>query len=233
LKYKRYVYIAFAVVIILAAIPVCTCTAAGVVVNVISPSDVQCVVEPIYDFALPSKGSLQYPDSKLAVGQFRIEELLLASGESLSVILKPSALKKDDGGSVPYTVMFNPPDTFDERQSGEAYDIWLEIDAEAFNSAAAGTYTASLLFSVVSYPSNKVVWQGTTTITTVKQDTENILGEKVPATGIFANGYFWSAASVSILIASFIAYRGIRKKFKNIHSGADDTDEKECKETRS
>ena len=209
---KRYAIIAFAVMIALAAMPV----SAGAAANGLTSSDVQCVVEPVYAFTLPPDALLYYPHTRLTVGQFRVGELLLVNGESLGVTLTPGPMQKPDGSALPYTVSFSPPAEFDDSQSGQAFDIAFEIDADAFHSAKAGTYTASLLFDVVSYPSNRIVWQGITTITTEKaQNPEGLPGEEIPTTGILSGGvYPWViAVCTAAICAAFILYRK-RKKAK-------------------
>ena len=199
--------------ITLAAMPV----SAGAAASEFNSSDVQCVVEPVYAFTLPPDALLYYPHTRLMVGQFRVGELLLVNGESLGVTLTPNPLQKPDGSTLPYTVSFSPPDEINDSQSGQAYDIAFEIDADAFHSAKAGTYTASLLFRVVSYPSNNVVWQGITTITTEKtQNPEGLSGEEVPTTGILPGGiYPWAiAACTAAICTALILYRRRKKARK-------------------
>ena len=221
MKYRRYLILALATLAMLAALPVC----AYAENSELASSDVQCVVEPIYAFTLPPDASLEYPQAQLMVGQFQIGELLLSGGETLSVTLTPSSLESPDGEALPYAVTFEPPQKFDETQSGEAYAITVRLNEDAWDTAAAGTYTASLRFSVVSYPANKVVWQDEITLKSVKaQNPEGISGEAVPSTGFFTGGYWRIAAAAAALsiTAIILILRNKRKKPRQDPSATDE-----------
>ena len=183
--------------IVLALLPTGTDALAQAASVGLSASDVKCVVEPEYSFTAPPDAWLNYPDARMMLGEFAVGELLLASGESLSITLSPGALATVDGNTIPYTVTFDPPQTLDEHENGKAYNVAIEIDPDAFRSAAGGTYTASLLFCVVSYPANKTVWQKETVLTINKAVSESS-DEPVPSTGFLATGfYLWFVAAIA------------------------------------
>jgi hypothetical protein len=218
-KYRRYVVFALAMLGMLTAPPVCAHAQTA-----LSSSDVQCVVEPIYAFTLPHDASLQYPQTQLMAGEFQIGELLLASGETLSVMAEAGALKSPEGEELPYAVLFEPPQGFDEKQSGEAYAVTVFLDEDAWGASPAGTYTASLRLSVMSYPAGKVVWQDEMTLMAVKTQGQGISGEDIPATGFFSGGYWRIPAAVAALsvTAVILRLRHRREKQRQVASGTDE-----------
>jgi hypothetical protein len=149
----------------------------------------------------------------MALGEFAVGELLLASGETLSVTLTPGVLQAPNGGAMPYDVSFSPPTAFDGSQSGEAFDVAIELDADAFHSATAGTYTAALVFRVISHPANVTVWQKATVLTVVKP--QSIGKEGVPSTGILTSElYFWCAAVLAVVLCVVLILRAAIRKAK-------------------
>ena len=213
---KRDLIRAAAVFLALAALSVGARTAAEPTAAGTSSSDVQCLVEPVYSFTAPPDVRLSYPNSRIQIGQFGIGELLLESGETLSVTLTPGALQTPGGHALPYDVSFEPPESFDERQNGAVYDISLTIDAAAFDAAEAGTYTAMLAFNVVSHPAGKTVWKHSTLFTA-----EKLSGSagKTKSAGIWANWLFPVAAAV-VLSAALAVYLGLKraKRKKDVHA---------------
>jgi len=223
LKYRHSLCLAAAVMVTLALLPVGT-SAAAQSAQEFTSSDVQCVVEPVYSFTAPPDAQLNYPDNRLTLGEFSIGELLLANGESLSVTVTPGTLKTSEGDTLPYTVSFDPPETFGVNESGTTYHAAVEIDKTAFRSAASGTYTASLLFEVVSYPAGKTVWQKQTTLTVVKP--QSIDDDNVPSTGILESGLFlWCTAAtvivMCILLCLIQACRKARSKKESASEGTE------------
>ena len=216
MKYRRKLFLSVAVLFALALLPVGARAETSVATEGLTASDVQCVVEPIYSFTVPPNAWLNYPDTRMTVGEFAIGELLLANGEALSVTLTPGALQTPDGDTLPYDVSFSPPPVFDESAIGEAYRVAIEIDAAALNSSPAGTYTASLLFCVVSHPANEAIWHEATAVAIVKpQAAESVDQEGVPSTGILASGiYLWYVAALAVIVCVAVALRAALIKAK-------------------
>lgn len=133
-----------------------------------SSSDVECVVNPIYSFTTPPDASLHYPDTRITLGAFTVVELLIAKEETLRVTMTAGTLTTPVGDTLTYVTSFSSPGAFDAREVGNTYPVAIELDAEAFNQAASGTYTANLLFEVVSSPEEQTVWQKQTVLTVTK-----------------------------------------------------------------
>ncbi len=210
MKHRRNFYVAAAVLLTLAWLPAGV-SAASASAGLTS-SDVQCVVEPMYSFTPPPDAELYYPNTRMTLGEFAIGELLLASGETLSIGLSSGALAAADGNAIPYAVAFDPPESFDEREAGEAYSVSVEIDAEAFRAAADGTYTAFLRFTVVSRPADKTVWEKETVLTVVKAGDGG--DEAVPSTGFLASVpyWWWAAGAAAVAGISLLLHQVIRKR---------------------
>lgn len=213
MKRSRKLLLAAAVIAALAAVPIGAFARAQTGAGGTSSSEVKCVVEPVYTFTVPADAWLQYPNNRMALGQFCIGELLLAGGETLSVVLTPGALQTSNGEELPYIVSFNPPEAFDQGASGQACDILLEIDADAFQAASTGAYNAKLLFSVVSSPSEKVVWQGTVAVAAEKAQ-GSAFGKNVPPFNIGELGQFvwYAAAAAAAISTTIVLFIKIKKK---------------------
>ena len=213
MKRSRKLLFAAAVIAALAAMPTGTFARAQAGAGGTSSSEVKCVVEPVYVFTLPADAWLQYPNTRMVLGQFCIGDLLLAGNETLSVTLASGALQTSNGDSLPYTVSFNPPEAFDQGASGQAYDVLLEIDADAFQAASAGTYSTKLLFSVVSFPSEKTVWQGTVAVTAEKTQ-GSVFGKNTFPFGIGSIEQFawYAAAAAASISTAIVLLNKVRKK---------------------
>ena len=223
MKYRRKLFLAAAVLFTLALLPAGACAETSAATEGLTASDVQCVVEPIYSFTVPPDAWLNYPDTRMTVGEFAIGELLLANGETLSVMLTPGVLQTPDGDTLPYDVSFSPPSVFDQGAIGEAYDVAIKVNTDALNAAPGGTYTASLLFCVVSHPANEAVWQKATTVTITKtQGSESVDQEGVPSTGILASGiYLWCVAALAVIVCIAVVLRTalikVKKRKQDFH----------------
>lgn len=213
MKHGRTLFLAAAVLFVSALVPAGTSVPARAAAAGLTSSDVQAVVEPVYSFTAPPDAWLNYPDTRMTLGEFAVGELLLASGETLSVGLTPGTLTTADGNALPYTVSFSPPKVFDGSESGRAYNVAIEIDADTFGEVAGGIYTASLLFCVVSRPASETVWQTETVLTVAKGN--GSLDADVPFTGILASvPNWWYAAGVAAAICIALILRVVLRKAK-------------------
>jgi hypothetical protein len=171
------------VLIILLVQPVCKANAG------MATSKVELVADSEYEFTLPQDTELPYPQAAAKIGDFIVGDLFLGSYEELAIQLKTGEfVSEGEPYALPYTVEFSPPGRINADNIGEAYEVNVKLDKEALRLAPAGRYRAEILFRVVSYPENKVVWQGTTTISIEKS-----------ANSLF-NGSFWMSVSVSVII---------------------------------
>lgn len=211
MKRSRKLLFAAAVIAALAAVPIGTFARAQAGAGGTSSSEVKCVVEPVYAFTAPADAWLTYPNNRMVLGQFTIGELLLAGNETLSVVLIPGALQAANGDTLPYTVSFSPPEAFDQGASGQAYDVSLEIDEDAFQAASAGTYNGELLFCVVSSPSEKVVWQSSVAVVTEKAQ-GSAFGKNTPLFNFGEKIAWYSAAAAAAISTAIVLFIKIRKK---------------------
>jgi hypothetical protein len=171
--------------------------------------DVHARIEPVYSFSAPLDVKLTYPETGIALGDFTIGELMIASGETLSVVLTPGELASEKGDVLPYTVSFSPPESFDHTGSGGTYPVAVQLNEKDFAAAVNGTYKAYLLFEVISHPEGRAVWQGTTVLTVVKK----------PGLHMFVNGlledklYLWClAAGTAVTCTALILFLVKRAK---------------------
>ena len=133
-------------------------------------TDVTCKVGSKYAFTLPRNTQAIYPQTQVDVGDFGIRNLLLETGEYLTVSLAPGPFvnQNNEPVAIPYTVDFHPPRTISERDIGDKYAITVQIASDAIGGADAGEYTAPLGIRIRSHPDGDVVWRGKIYITAVK-----------------------------------------------------------------
>lgn len=134
-------------------------------------STVKCVVPSIYDFSILEAVEINYPNTSSTIGEFIVGDLLLKSGETLSVQLSLGKMSNNNGDMLIYNVVSAVPEKIDSSQSGLAYDIALSIDSDEFRDANPGTYNAPLLFQVFSSIYDEAVWNQIVYIKAIKNDT--------------------------------------------------------------
>ncbi len=133
-------------------------------------AEVICTVHEKYEFTVPEDAILTYPETSMHLGEFVIGDILLKSGETLSVTLTMGQMTADynDDKVLNYNIAFSAPSEIDAAKIGLGYDISLSIDSHEFEDLRPGTYTAPLLFQVSSNTTKQVVWEQTINISAYK-----------------------------------------------------------------
>ncbi len=179
MKNKRWLMALMAALVILTAQPVCSLAAPSDGASLVD-TDVSCTVAPVFEFTLPQDATIRFPNTRALIGQFGVSDLLLESGDALTVELVPGAMTaRGTGGALPYTVSFSPPAVLNETHIGESYDVVVTIDVAAYVATRRPLHDATLMFRVRSLLSGEVIWQGVTTVTARKTPTRGT----GPATG--------------------------------------------------
>lgn len=135
-------------------------------------SEVSCTVQEKYEFSIPEAAEISYPQTSVFVGEFVVGDILLKTGETLSVNLSLGLMKKIDNQDelLTYNVIFSDPGEIDRSKMGCAYGLALSIDSAQFDAASFGTYSAPL-FRVVSNTTGEVVWEQTIYLEAIKHNT--------------------------------------------------------------
>lgn len=168
MKNKRWMIALMAALIILTAQPVCSLAVLSDGASFVD-TDVSCTVAPVFEFTLPPDATIRYPNTQAVIGRFGVSELLLESGEALTVELVPGAMAaRGTGGALPYSVSFTPPAVVDETHVGQSYDVVVTIDPAAYAATRRTFHDATLTFRVRSLLSGAIIWQGVTTVTARK-----------------------------------------------------------------
>ncbi len=164
MRNKRWLAAALVMLMLCAVQPSRSAAAGG------PSTDVICSVEPYYLFSLPTGGTLRFPQSRMPIGVFRVNSLLIQSGEWLSVRLTAGPLRHRERPHVtlPYVVEFRPPARIGMSEIGKGYGVTVRIGADAFGRAPAGAYDAQLVFRVESHPEGSAFWEGTVNISAAK-----------------------------------------------------------------
>ena len=129
--------------------------------------EVTAKAEPVYVFAAPPGLILNQSQLSVTLGNFLVSDLLLESGEWLTLTVIPGTMLSTNSyaWTLPYHVDFNPPPMMSAADVGDAYEAKIRFDPGVLDNAYTGLYQALLLFRVTSHPDGIVVWEGYTTVT--------------------------------------------------------------------
>lgn len=147
----------------------CSCT-----LVMAETAEVQAGVNPVYKFSLPSDACIPYGQYETQLGQFKVNDLLLHDGESLTVELIGGPLRHDRFTSVtlPYTVCFTPPYVINDLNVGDAYDVKMLVKAADFDAALSGVYQGVLTWIIRSSEAGGTVFTGSARIMVQKPEGE-------------------------------------------------------------
>jgi LPXTG-motif cell wall-anchored protein len=128
-------------------------------------TEVTANVSPVYSFSIPADTAIPYKQAETHLGQFRVNDLLLYDGETLTLEVTAGALRRgSSGSSIPYTLNFVPPQSITEADIGRGFDAGMSVAPADFLAARSGTYKGTITFSIRSSVSNGIVWTGSTNI---------------------------------------------------------------------
>ena len=210
-KIKQLLMAAIAVLLIFSAPPSHALSAE-------QSTEIECFVEPVYEFSVPKRAVMRYPETHMDAGSLTVVDLFLDYGEWLSVEIYPGELNANDTSvpELPYTVEADVPDEITAEHIGEGYGISVYIQADDFEQAEAKKYDADISFRAVSSLSGAVVWEETMRLTVHKtkkvkdetKDTESLGEEDVPASPAPDEGFPWwliyTAAGAAVSAAIII-----------------------------
>lgn len=159
----RHVTALIITVVVLAGFPFSAYASGYVDKAGVNGSNVSAIVLSDYEFSVPEDAVVTYPSTYKHLGKFVIGDILLRSGETLRVNLVLGSMAKTNGSSrvLAYDVLFESPAQIDGSMVGFEYDVAVNVNSDDFEEARAGTYTAPLLFQVISNESQEVVWEQT------------------------------------------------------------------------
>lgn len=165
-------------------------------------TQVTASVDPMYAFTLPSDATIPYPQTETLLGQFGVRDLLLRSGEELTLELATTPLQNrdDPSAALPCTVTFSPPSVINGANIGDSYDLKARIKGEDFLAAKSGTYQGLLTVSVRSSQTGAVVFSAVTAIVMTKSDHSVISSPKTGETGRTAVILIGAIACVLLLL---------------------------------
>jgi LPXTG-motif cell wall-anchored protein len=118
----------------------------------------------VYSFSIPADTAIPYKQEETLLGQFRVNDLLLLDGETLTLEVTAGPLRRGSSGpAIPYTLNFDPPEFITEADIGRGFDAGISISPADFLAAKSGTYKGTITFSIRS-SANGIVWTGNTKI---------------------------------------------------------------------